>query len=259
MSTPRESLVTALVAARRSGRLMTKFPSAVPLDPDSAYDLQTGLNAALGRTAIGWKIGCTNPWAQQLTGTDEPFFGRMHEETTFTSPADLSGVALASPIVEPEIAFRIDTDLTPDDAPFTLPQVLEATAALAPAIEVVDCRFEGGWSPTLSETIVDNGVHGCFVAGSWHADWTGINRPKLRVAVTVNGEPVTDGVGSNALDDPASALVWLANRVTGRGGTLRAGDVVTTGNIANAAVHAKPGDHAVCDFGPLGRVEATFH
>ena len=258
MSAPPESLVSALAESRRAGRLMAKFPTTVPLEPDSAYDLQIQLNAAVGGTVVGWKIGCTNAWAQQLTGTDEPFYGRMHEETTFDSPADLAGLAFASPIVEPEIAFRFHRDLTPAEAPFTLRQVLDATAALAPAIEVVDCRFEGGWSPTLAETIVDNGVHACFVAGSWRSDWADIDRLGLTVAVTVNGESVTDGVGANALDDPANALLWLANRVTGRGETLHAGDIVTTGNIANAAVHAKPGDHAVCDFGPLGRVEATF-
>ncbi len=258
MSAAPASLVAALAEARRAGRLMTKFPAAVATDPDSAYDLQVELNAALGRAAVGWKIGCTNAWAQRLTGTDEPFFGRMHAETTFDSPADLSGLTFAQPIVEPEIAFRLGADLTPDDAPFALPQVLAAIAALAPAIEVVDCRFEGGWSPTLAETIIDNGVHGCFVAGPWHADWAGLDRAELRVTVTLNGAPAADGVGANALGDPAHALLWLANRVTGRGDRLRAGDVVTTGNIASEAVFGTPGDRAVCDFGVLGRVEARF-
>lgn len=251
-------LAGALLAAREAGRLMSKFPPGNPPDADAAYDLQGELNAAMGRDPVGWKIGCTNPWAQQLTGTDEPFFGRMHTSTTLASPAELTGIRLDSPIVEPEIAFRLERDLLPSDAPYTLPQILDATDALAPAVEVVDCRFEGGWSPTLLETIADNGVHACFVLGNWVSEWAAIERPEIQVVVTVNGERVTDGIGANALDDPANALLWLANRAAGRNEALRSGDIITTGNIARSAVHAKPGDHAVCDFGNFGRVEVSF-
>ena len=251
-------LTSALLAARQAGRLMSKFPAGNPPDADAAYDLQGELNAAMGRDPVGWKIGCTNPWAQEMTGTDEPFFGRMHKSTTFASPAELSGIQLESPIVEPEIAFRLGRGLLPSDAPFTLPQILDATDALAAAIEVVDCRFEGGWSPTLTETIADNGVHACFVFGSWTSEWAAIDRPEIEVVVTLNGDQLTDGIGANALDDPANALLWLANRAAGRGEALRSGDIITTGNIARSAVHAKPGDHAVCDFGSFGRVEAAF-
>ncbi len=258
MSTPVQRLAAELVAARKAGKRATTFSSESPVSVDDAYEIQSQLNAALGGSLIGWKIGCTNAWAQQMTGTDEPFFGRMHAHTTFANPARVGGIPLVDPIVEPEIAFRIGQDLAPDDAPFSLAQVLAATDALAPAIEIVDCRYEGGWPAALAETIADNGVHGCFVAGNWTSEWTDIDRPAIHVTVTVNGEQVTDGVGANALDDPAHALLWLANRAAGRGQLLRAGDIVTTGNVANAAVHASHGDHTVCDFGPLGRVEATF-
>ena len=76
------------------------------------------------------------------------------------------------------------------------------------------------------------------------------------VSHVVNGLPAA--VGANALDDPVNALVWLANRCTGRGHTLRAGEVITTGNTAGKPVFARPGDDVRATFGELGEVRVIF-
>lgn len=227
-------------------------------DAEAAYRMQRALVGRLGRTPTGWKVGCTNAWAQRMTGTDEPFYGRMFAETTHASPARLDSGNLFDPIVEPEIAFRLGADLVPEGAPYGPDEVAAAVAGLMPAIEIVDCRYAAGWPADLVRTIADNGVHACFVTGGEAPDWRAVDRPGVPVALEMNGGRAAGGSGANALGDPLDVLVWLANKCAAHGVALRAGEVVTTGNIADSAVHAKPGDTAVADFGALGRVEAAF-
>ena len=69
---------------------------------------------------------------------------------------------------------------------------------------------------------------------------------------------MTDGVGANALDDPLNALVWLANSCTARGHSIKAGEIVTTGNTVTAPIFAKPGNTVVATFGDLGGVQVSF-
>ncbi len=257
MDTDFESVIEPMLAARADHVAIGSLPVDIP-DVDAAYGVQRALVPRLGRTLSGWKIGCTNAWAQEMTGTNEPFYGRMFAEGSFLSPAQIPASELFHPILEPEIAFWLGRDLLPKEAPFTESRVLESIAGLAPAIEVVDCRYEEGWSIDLVKTIADNGVHGFFVLGGEATDWRSIDRAAIPILVDVNGEYVIDGIGANALGDPLNALVWLANKCAGHGQALRTGDVITTGNVANAAVHSRRGDMVIVDFGSLGRLEASF-
>lgn len=246
------------LAAHAGGAPIGEIPAGMLPDAEAAYRVQRTLVGELGRRPTGWKVGCTNAWAQRMTGTDEPFYGRMFAETTHASPARLDSGNLFDPIVEPEIAFRLGADLAPEGAPYGPGEAGAAVAALLPAIEVVDCRYAVGWPADLVRTIADNGVHACFVAGPEAPAWEEVDRPAVSVVLEVNGERVCGGSGANALGDPLDVLAWIANKCAAHGVTLRAGEIVTTGNIADSAVHAKPGDTAVADFGPLGRVEAAF-
>lgn len=248
-----------LLRVRTEVKPLDAFPDgAEPPTLDDAYIVQDALVSRLDRPRYGWKIGCTSKMAQEMSNTNEPFFGRMFADSSYDSPAVVAWTGLFHPIVEPEIAFKLGRDLTADGAPFTQTKLLDAIAAMHPAIELVDCRYDGGWPIGIIPTVADNGVHAGFVLGPEVPDWQSVDRPSIPLTASVNGEVVADGIGSNALNDPLNALVWLANAATRRGHVLKAGDVVTTGNICNAPIFAKPGDTASADFGALGTVEITF-
>ncbi len=254
-----DAAVERLMRVRTEGKPLDEFPpGAEPPTLNDAYAVQDALVARLDRPHAGWKIGCTSKLAQEMSNTNEPFFGRMFADSTFDTPATVESGSFFQPIVEPEIAFKLGRDLTADGAPFTQTKLLDAVAAMYPAIEVVDSRFDGGWPIGIIPTVADNGVHGCFVLGPEVPDWQAIDRTSIPLSASVNGEFVADGIGSNALNDPLNALVWLANSATRRGHVLKAGDLVTTGNICNAPIFAKPGDTATAEFGDLGTVEITF-
>ena len=46
-----------------------------------------------------------------------------------------------------------------------------------------------------------------------------------------NGEPLSEGMGSAALDSPVNCVTWLANTLSRFGITLNAGDVVLSGSL----------------------------
>ena len=225
---------------------------------NQAYQIQAALAEKIGGDLIGWKIGCTSKMAQELTNTDEPFYGRMFASTTFDSPATLESKTLFAPIAEPEIAFRLGKELTPRSSPYGKNDVLDAVDAMYLAIEIVDCRYAKGWPIGILPTVADNGVHAAFVIGEEVADWRTLNRPEIPVVAKIDGNVFTDGTAANVLDDPLNALVWLANSCTSRGQSISAGEIVTTGNTVRDPIFAKPGDTVVATFGDIGSVQVSF-
>ena len=244
---------------RDDGKALTSFPGdAEPNDIEDAYRIQDRLVTALGEKTIGWKVGCTSAMAQKMTNTDEPFYGRMFKATSYRGSASIDQHDVFAPIVEPEIAFRLSKDLTCDEAPFGATDLLGAVDAIYAAIEIVDCRYAQGWPIPIMPTVADNGVHAAFISGDAITDWQAVDRPAIAVRVDVDGELVVEGLGANALDDPINGLVWLANRCLARGHHLKAGDIITTGNLATAPVFAKPGQSIAATFDGLGTIEVRF-
>ena len=231
---------------------------AVAQSLDQAYEIQSSLVKEIRGNLVGWKIGCTSKMAQEMSSTDEPFYGRMLAATTFDSPATLDFSTLFAPIVELEIAFRFGSELAPRSSPYGKDEVMDSVDAMYPAIEIVDCRYATGWPIGILPTIADNGVHAAFVIGEEVSDWQAVNRPQIPVMAEVDGKFATDGVGANALDDPMNALVWLANSCTSRGQSIGAGEIVTTGNTVRDPIFAKPGNTVVATFGDLGGVQVSF-
>lgn len=257
-----ERAARALLSVRGQARGLEAFPSGCePENKPDAYAVQDALVAALAQQACGWKVGCTSRLAQEMSNTDEPFFGRMFAATTHESPVAISMRDVMAPIVEPEIAFRLARDVVPDEPHQTVASIADAVDAIYPVIEVVDCRYAKGWPIAIEPTIADNGVHAVFAIGSGGIEgdaWRAVDRSALAMQAVVNGETVTVGVGANALDDPLNGLVWLANDFRKRGRTLYAGEIITTGNTANAPIFAKAGDDVEVVFDGLGEIRMRF-
>ena len=254
-----DKAAACLKRIRDDGKALASFPEgAEPNDIEDAYRIQDRLVAALGEKTIGWKVGCTSAMAQKMTNTDEPFYGRMFDATSYQGSALIDQRQVFAPIVEPEIAFRLGRDLVRDDAPFEVDDVLNAVDAIYAAIEIVDCRYAQGWPIPIMPTVADNGVHAAFISADAITDWPAVDRPAIAVRVDVDGELAVEGIGANALDDPINGLVWLANRCLAHGYHLKKGEIITTGNLATAPVFAKPGQHIAANFEGLGRVDVTF-
>ncbi|MGZ8803303.1 MAG: 2-keto-4-pentenoate hydratase, partial [Mycobacterium sp.] len=146
-----------------------------------------------------------------------------------------------------------------DDLPgvgCTEDDVLAATAAFAPAIELIDTRITN-WQIKLCDTIADNASSAGWVLGAARVSPKDIDIKNIDAVLTNNGEVVAEGRSDAVLGNPVTAVAWLARKVEAFGVRLKAGDIVLPGSCTRA-IDAPPGSRFVADFAGLGSVELSF-
>ncbi len=221
------------------------------------HELVDRLEAQYGGSGIGYKIACTNVYAQQLLNTDAPVFGRLSSCFTRPSPASIDGRDFAMLGIEPEFAFRISRDVPIQGAPYSAETITDFVAGVIPAIELVGHRFSD-WSVFDAPTLVaDNAVHQAWIRGREVNNWRHLDLSEHAVDLFVNGDVALSGSGANVLGNPLSALAWLANELPRWDRSLKAGDLVTTGTCTDVYT-ANIGDRIRADFGELGSVDLAL-
>ena len=209
-----------------------------------AWDIQAELTKLAG-PRIGWKVAASSTAGQQHIGVPGPIAGPLLAPGVRISGASVPLTAMAS--VEPEIAFRIGTDLPASGWTYDRPTVLAAVAEILPAIEVPDSRFVDVAGAGEAQLVADLACSAFVVLGLPVQRWGLEDLKHRRVVLRINGEVASEGVGADVLGDPCDSLLWLVNAVTGRGTDLRAGDLVITG----AAAPPRPirqGDVVSCEL-----------
>jgi 2-keto-4-pentenoate hydratase len=214
-----------------------------------AYEVQRIQQDAAGGLA-GWKLGLTSRAKQAQVGLAEPIRGFLAAAAALDIGEPLRTAEHIQPRVEPEIAFVMGADLC--GAHVTATQVLAATAGVAPALEVLDSRYQD-YRFTMADVVADNASAGRFVLGSPVAV-VGFDLRLVGVVLEHRGEVVATASGAAALDHPAAAVAWLVRSLAAGGGGLAAGDIVLSGGLT-AAVPVRPGDTVVATVGRLGSVE----
>ena len=131
--------------------------------------------------------------------------------------------------------------------------MLAATAAVFPAIDVLDSRF-AGYSFTLPDVIADNASAAGYLLGGQATEPGGVDLRLTGLVLEKNGELAATAAGAAVLGHPAAAVAWLARVLHGRGRGLAAGQVVLAGALTEALPVA-PGDVIVAHFDRLGSVE----
>jgi 2-keto-4-pentenoate hydratase len=106
------------------------------------------------------------------------------------------------------------------------------------------------------QVLADNQANGGLVYGAAASGWQGIDLVHPPIAVTCDGKPFAECTGLRA-GDPIGLLVDLVNHLAKEKGGVPAGIFVTTGTHTGM-VFTAPGAQIRADYGPLGRVEASF-
>jgi 2-keto-4-pentenoate hydratase len=182
----------------------------------------------------------------------------MFADHCFESPAKVAVFTGQDASVESEFAFRFARDLPPRKTIYSRAEVLAAVAAVIPAIEVVGCRFEGGFDDLgLVRLIADMVANTAWVKGPERVDWGKMDLRGHSVRPHRDGEAVAEGVGANALGDPLNVLEWTANHLSALGDGIKAGEVVSTETCTGVTPIA-PDETLAADFGAFGRVEVRF-
>jgi 2-keto-4-pentenoate hydratase len=253
-----------LLKARTEHKRIECLPSSCyPKDHDAAYQCQNELMDLTlnhyGGKLIGYKTACTNESAQKLLYLDEPFYGPLLSPFVHKSPAKLKTDDFFMRVIEPEFAFQMAADLPPRNKEYTRDEVSKAVAAVMPAIEIVDSRYNDWKDKKIGalSLIADNACNGAWVHGQPKHNWIDFDLAKHEVNLFVNGTPIRKGRGDAVMGHPLNPLTWLTNMLSQHGKGLKAGDMITTG-ITTEVYLANRGDQIVADFGSIGSVELSF-
>ena len=245
-------LAEQLAEAVRTCTAIAPLTDEVDLTIDQAYAVQEAtldlLDPEWDRTAA--KLGLTSRAKQAQMNVDEPLYGWYVRGAALEIGEPLDTADWIQPRVEPEIAFRIGTDLS--GAAVTSAQVLAVTEAVMPALDVLDSRF-AGYRFTLPDVVADDASAARYVLGS-PVDVTGIDLATVGCVFEHNDELVATAAGAAVLDHPAGAVAWFVRKLAERGQHLAAGSVVLAGALT-AAVPLAPGDTARVTVDRIGTLE----
>jgi 2-keto-4-pentenoate hydratase len=192
---------------------------------------------------------------QEMMGVDEPDYGHLLSDMALSmSDAPVRADAYCYPRVEVEVAFILG-DTLPGEV-CTEGDVLRATEAVAPAIELIDSRILD-WNIKIADTIADNASSAGFVLGPERVDPRALDLTGIEARLTKNGEQVAAGRSDAVLGNPVTVVAWLAQKVASFGVTLEAGHVILPGSV-HRAVDVAAGDQFEAVFDDLGTVTLNF-
>jgi len=252
----------ALYGALRNRSTLSPLIEQDPtLTVDDAYAISLDfLSRRLkdGEKVVGKKIGVTSKAVQDMLGVHQPDFGFLTDWMHVEGDIDVDAKGLIAPRAEAEIAFILKDSLNGPGV--TAAEVIAATESIAPCFEIVDSRI-ANWKIGIVDTVSDNASCGVYVIGDERLDPRALDLPNLHVAVTKNGDPLSEGYGHAVQGDPAQAVAWLANTLGAYGVTLDAGDVILSGSLVPLAPAVKNDIFEMTlsnASGPLGRCTARF-
>ena len=254
----RDELAAELAEAERARRPISPLTAAQPgIDVVDAYEIQLiniRQRVAEGARVVGHKVGLSSLAMQQMMGVDEPDYGHLLDEMQVFEDMPVPAARYLYPRVEVEVGFVLSEDLPGADC--TEDDVLAATAAVVPSIELIDTRI-ADWKIALCDTIADNASSAGFVLGAARVAPADVDITAIDAVLTRNGEVVAKGRSDAVLGNPVTAVAWLARKVESFGVRLRAGDVVLPGSCTRA-IDARAGDDFIAEFADLGSVRLSF-
>ncbi|MBH88416.1 MAG: hypothetical protein CMJ12_04560 [Pelagibacterales bacterium] len=253
-----EEKANILIKCRKENNLIPDLNDSMPEDVSEAYLIQEQVVKSFNYTSIGWKVGCTTKMAQKFSGMTEPFSGVMFKETTSLSPNLNIDSFMNKPIIEPELCFEIEGNVSDIGELYNKNNILKHIKSIFPVIEIVDARYGKGWEIKALETIADNGVHSLLVKGDKLIDWQSYDRLNSAVELYIDNKLTCSGRGSNVLNDPLNSVCWLANKLIDRGKFIKSGEIITTGNTLDKAIFAEPNTLISANFEGMGTVKMRY-
>ncbi len=241
-----EDVVAAeLVAARREGRSLTRFPGVVPASMADAYQIQELAMSRWQDSLVGWKIGYI-PADRRGAGNPDRLVGpiwrqQCHLSEELQSAAEVGIFAAGFAAVEAELVIRLGQDLPDhDETGWTAKEVADLEQDLLVGIEVASSPIPE--INSLGPTVIaaDFGNNNGLVLGSVLADWA--SAPPVQLACYVDGHLVGEGSADNLPGGIHHGLATALNILVSRHQPVRAGMVFATGAITG--IHPiGPGQH----------------
>lgn len=237
-------------AARTATAISQLSKSGYDLTLAEAYAVQQlsiERRKARGERVIGVKMGFTSRAKMVQMGLAEMVWGRLTDQMKVEDGGEIDLARFVHPRVEPEIAFLLKAPLSGRVTPT---EAMEAVAAIAPAVEIIDSRYQN-FKFNLPDVVADNTSSSAFVVGGWHGAGTDIDN--LGMVMSFEGRPVQIGSSAAILGHPARALAAASRLAHEAGFVLEAGWTVLAGG-ATAAEALRPGQAVQLSVQGLGQV-----
>ena len=236
--------LTDAQTAELAAHYAAKTPAANPenlSDADGACTrakLNQLLAQRLGKV-IGYKAGLTNPAVQKRFNTDKPVWGKLYEGMVLPSGAVVDAAFGARPLYEADMLVRVKSAAI--NQAKTPMQVLEAVDQVSPFIELPDLMVQA--PPKLNGAGVSAinvgarlGVAGApLPVPAYRAERYALLQALADMNVVLTdgtGGRLGGGKGSDILDHPLNAVVWLAGALAQEGLAMQPGDLISLGSFS---------------------------
>lgn len=259
-----EALAQQLETAERTRTPATQFSIQHPqMTIDEAYAVQLAwrdIKIASGRRVVGRKIGLTSRTMQKAQNVDEPDRGVYFDDQVFPNGSVIPMARFTQPRLEVELAFELARPLRGPGV--TMMDVLEATAWVYPALELLDSRLQmkdpaTGATRKIVDAIGDNAANAGIVSGGRPMRPDAIDLRWVAAALYVNGAIEESGVSAAVMHHPAASVAWLANALGQYGEELEPHQPIMSGSFTRP-IFCHAGDVIVADYREMGIVTCTF-
>jgi 2-keto-4-pentenoate hydratase len=207
-----------------------------------------------GAVIVAKKIGLTSKAMQDWLGVREPDYGIIVDKMVEREGQPIPMSSLILPRIEPELAFLLNEDLKGPG--INAANVIEATAGVLPAFEVIDSRYKD-WKITVKDSISDNASAGIMVLGGKLTSIKDLDLRLVGMVLEKNGEVVSTGAGAAVLGNPAASVAWLVNKLAEFDIMLKKGEFVMSGSLVSA-VNVEAGSFLRATFDHFGPVSVLF-
>ncbi len=199
------------------------------------------LDARFG-APVGYKAGLTNPAVQKRFNHDAPVWGALYAPMLLKSGAAVDAAFGARPLFEADLLVRV-TSAAVNQAK-TVNDVLAAIDQVIPFIELPDLVVQAPAKLNGPAIVAINvgarlGVLGTPIAVQRTTAFSDALRDMVTI-VKADGTEVDRGKGSDVLEHPLNAVVWLAQDLARDGRAMKPGDLISLGSFSKL-LPPKPG------------------
>lgn len=212
-----------------------------PMNEADARCTRAKINALLAARhgpAIGYKVGLTNPAIRRMLKGDGPAWGALYQGMLLPHGSQVSAAFGARPTVEADLLVRVrSADIQYAKTPL---EVLQALDQVIPFIELPDMLVA---TPLKLDA---HGIAALNMAARLGVAGTPIAVPPDRAAQEAlvaalgtmkltmtdgSGKVLGRGVGSDLMDHPLHAAVWLVQALGREGIKLQPGQYISLGSF----------------------------
>ena len=204
---------------------------------EEAYAIARDVTTMRGGHVVGRKIGFTNRSIWPIYNVHEPIWGMITDKTIRYSSGNQVTVNLSGfcePRVEPEIVVGLNRTIPHNPS---ISDLVDCISWIAPGFEIVHSIYPN-WDFVVGDTIISGGLHGRLIVGRKYEPPENLEAVlnSMSVELFLAEKIIEEGLGSNVLNGPISALKYLQKGIENHEGEpeLKPGDIVTTGTLTDA-------------------------